>query len=89
MSYFKCTALVLVFTPMQFLMFTTTIKGFMASGTPLVGLNVAVSTNELIGSDVTHYFRGLPINVKKYLKIHHNFVEHWDFSEIHKHKLLV
>ena len=54
---------------MQFLMLATTIKGFMAAGTPLVGLHMAVGTDELVRSDVTH---GDFFNTGEYLylKIH-------------------
>ena len=53
-AYLKCTTLVFMFSPMQFLMFTTTIECFMAASTALVCLNMAKGTNKLIGIDVTH-----------------------------------
>ena len=56
-AYLKCTALVFMFSPMQFLMFTTAIKGFMAAGAALVCLNMAEGTDELIRLDVTHDFQ--------------------------------
>ena len=49
-------------------MLSATIKGFMAAGTPLVGLYMTISTDELIRSDVTHD----DFLARKYnLKIHH------------------
>ena len=55
-AYFKCTTLVFMFPPMQFLMLTTTIKGFVTPRAPLIGLNATKSTNKLIRFDVTHVF---------------------------------
>ena len=53
-AYLKCTALVFMFPPMQFLMFTTTIECFMAASTALICLNMTKGTDKLIGIDVTH-----------------------------------
>ena len=46
--YLKCTAVVLMFFPMQFLMFSTTIKCFMTSSTPLICLDLTIGTHKLI-----------------------------------------
>ena len=61
-TYLKCTALVFMLPPMQFLMFTTAIKGFMAAGAALVCLNMAEGTDELIRLDVTHDLQDLEID---------------------------
>ena len=53
-TYFKCTTLVFMLPPMQFLVFTTAIKCFVTSCTSLIGLHMAVSTNKLVCRNVTH-----------------------------------
>ena len=78
-TYFKCTALVLVFSPMQFLMFSATVKGFVTSRTPLVSLNMAICTNKLVRSNVTHIFSAF-FFTKFFLKI--TWATHYFFSDV-------
>ena len=42
-----------MFPPVKFLMFSAAVKGFVTACAPLVGLDVAIGADELLGAQVT------------------------------------
>ena len=66
--YLKCTAMILMFLPMKFLMFPTAIKCFVASGTALVSLHMAVGTYKLIRYYIPHFNLSSPQQFIKFVR---------------------